>query len=418
MTRELRRIPLLRDRHTHPFLYAALHEGVNLNEEDADRTGSRDELRNRALRRIHEHAQRGIPGWAIAHGWNNGLYSLSKEDFDDLPFPLVVFNLSLHTLIVNDAGRSLLQQEVADVGANLDDQQWIERNVQSVLNVFANAGASAGRLQRYFQWLLEECGVYYAEEMVLVDGNELRFFEEAAITKRTRFWAEPDQYDRLPRPIQEKIHGIKLFTDGALGAWTAALHQSYRDHGGFGMLMYERGELERLLKRYLDIGKPIALHAIGDRAIDRVVSAVEAVGRPARSEIRIEHAQLISEPTAKRAKELGITLCMQPNFSEDSANYAERLPEGYPERNNPFRMLIDRVGYVPGVDLLFGSDGMPHGWRYGLKQSLFPKGGYPGQTLTVDEFVAGYCLPDCGAGHIEVEIDRDNRQVAGRVVLG
>jgi predicted amidohydrolase YtcJ len=184
------------------------------------------------------------------------------------------------------------------------------------------------------------------------------------------------------------------------------------------MLMYKPGEIESLLQRYLDVGKPIAVHAIGDRAIDQVVSAVGAVRRPAGSEIRIEHAQLIGEPTAMRAKALGIVLCMQPNFSEDSANYAERLPEGYPERNNPFRMLIDRVGYVPGVDLLFGSDGMPHGWRYGLTQSLFPKGGYPGQTLTVDEFVAGYCLPDCGAGHIEVEIDRNNRQVAGRVVLG
>jgi predicted amidohydrolase YtcJ len=417
MTRELRRIPLLRDRHTHPFLYAALHEGVNLNEGDADRTGSREELRSRALRRIREHAERGVPGWAIAHGWNNGLYSLSKQDFDDLP-PLVVFNLSLHTLIVNDAGRALLQQEVADAGGNLDDQGWIERNLRSVLNIFANAGASAGRLQRYFQRLLEECGVYYAEEMLLVDGNELRIFEEAALTKRTRFWAAPDQYDRLPRPIQGEIHGIKLFTDGALGAWTAALHQPYRDRGGLGMLTYTPGELEGLLQRYLDVRKPIAVHAIGDRAIDQVVSAVEAVRRPAGSEIRIEHAQLISETTARRAKEFGIVLCMQPNFSEDSANYAERLPEGYPERNNPFRMLIDRVGYVPGVDLLFGSDGMPHGWRYGLKQSLFPQGGYPGQTLTVDEFVAGYCLPDCGAGHIEVEIDRDNRQVTGRVVLG
>jgi hypothetical protein len=107
---------------------------------------------------------------------------------------------------------------------------------------------------------------------------------------------------------------------------------------------------------------------------------------------------------------------MQPNFSDDSAHYARRLPDGHPERNNPFRMLIGEVGYVPGADLLFGSDGMPHGFRAGLRQALFPP--HAGQRLTEAEFVAGYCMPDEVAGHIEVQIDPDERSVSGRVVLG
>ena len=95
---------------------------------------------------------------------------------------------------------------------------------------------------------------------------------------------------------------------------------------------------------------------------------------------------------------------------------ADRLPDGYPERNNPFRMLIDQVGYIPGDDLLFGSDGMPHGIREALRQSLFPP--YAGQTLTLEEFVAGYGgPPENRAGHIETRIDRTTRQVACRVVL-
>jgi len=417
MARETYRIPLLRDRHTHPFLYAALQEGVNLYERDDDQDRPSDELRDRALQRLREHARTGVAGWTIAQGWNDGLYMLDQKDVDDLTRPIAVFNLSLHKLIVNDAGREILRHDAPDVGANLDNQEWIERNLRRVLNVFAGAGASADRVRRYFQWLLTEHGVYYAEEMLLVDADEVRFFEEANLIDRTRFWASPDQYERLPRSLQEKIHGIKLFTDGALGARTAALHQAYRGHGEFGMLMYGSDRLETLMRHYLGLAKPIALHAIGDRSIDQVVSALEAVRCPAVREVRIEHAQLISEPTARRAKKMGISLCMQPNFSEDSANYVDRLPEQYPERNNPFRMLIDRVGYVPGKDLLFGSDGMPPGWRYGLKQSLFPKGRIPNQALTVDEFVAGYCLPDCGAGYIDVEIDRAEREVTGRVVL-
>ena len=408
MTEGSFRLPLLRDWHTHPLLYAAFLEGIDLNRDPA-------EGRDHAIDRIRTHAQRGNPGWTIAYGWNSGRYPLSKHAFDDLP-PVVVFDLSLHGLIVNDAGRALLHRSDRGIAENLEDQDWIERHLRRVLNVFASDGASPERLQRFFHWLLEEHGVYHAEEMLLVDESEIRLFAEAGLTARTRFWAAPEQYDRLPRPVQDEIHGIKLFTDGALGTRTAALHAPYRGTSQTGLLLYEPGELAGLFARYLGLGKPMAVHAIGDRAIDQVVSAVEAAGPPAGSEIRIEHAQLISEPTARRAKALGIRLSMQPNFSDDSVYYADRLPDGSPERNNPFRMLIDQVGYIPGVDLVFGSDGMPHGIREALRQSLFPP--CAGQTLTLEEFVAGYGSPGNRAGHIEARIDREIRQVTCRIVLG
>lgn len=404
MTPDLVRIPLLRDWHTHPLLYAAFMDGIDL---------SRTPDRSEAVDKVRAHARPGGPGWAIAHGWNSGQYALAQQEFDDLP-PVAVFNLSLHGLIVNATGRLLLRRFDPVVADHLDDADWFERNLRRVLNVFASAGASAERLRRFYRRLLEEHGVYHAEEMLLVSAAEIGLFDEAGLAGRTRFWAAPDLYDALTPPLQERVHGVKLFTDGALGVRTAALHRPYRGSGGVGMLLYERGEIESLLARYLGAGKPVALHAIGDRAIDQAVAAIEAVGRPAGCEVRIEHAQLIAEPAARRAKALGVRLCMQPNFSDDSACYADRLPDGYAERNNPFRMLIDRVGFVPGDDLLFGSDGMPHGVREGLRQALFPP--HAGQVLTVGEFAAGYCLPPGGDGSVEVRIVRDRREVACRVV--
>ncbi len=409
------RIPLLRDRHTHPLLYAALHEGINLNEAvGSDPRLQPNELREEAIRRIRAHAQGGTPGWALVQGWNSGRYLLAKKDFDDLP-PLVILNLSLHGLIVNDAGRQLLNRSDPEVAANLDDQDWIERNLHRVLNIFAKEGASTERLQRFFRWLLEEHGVIYAEEMLLVDETEISLFEKAGLSKRTRFWAAPEQFDRLPSALQERVHGIKLFADGALGTRTAAIHKCYRDARGSGMLIYERDELENLIERYLGFGKPIVVHAIGDRAVDQIIAVWETVGPTGGSKLRIDHAQLITQSAAGRAKELGIQLCMQPNFSDDSIHYADRLPAHYAERNNPLRMLIDEAGYVPGEDLFFGSDGMPHGFREALQQSLFPR--YPGQRLTSEEFVAGYCEADRAAGYIDVAIDADNANVTGRVVL-
>jgi len=51
-------------------------------------------------------------------------------------------------------------------------------------------------------------------------------------------------------------------------------------------------------------------------------------------------------------------------------------------------MLIDEAGFVPGEDLIFGSDGMPHGAAAAVRQALSPP--YPDrQALAIDELIAG-----------------------------
>jgi hypothetical protein len=106
---------------------------------------------------------------------------------------------------------------------------------------------------------------------------------------------------------------------------------------------------------------------------------------------------------------------MQPNFSGDSVSYADRLGARYARQNNPFRMLIDEAGFVPGKDLFFGSDGMPHGAAAALEGALFPP--MAGQRLTLEEFAAGYCLPDLEAGWLELSIDPGRKKVGVKVRL-
>ena len=372
------------------------------------------ETRESAIERVRTGAIDGGTRWTIATGWNSGRFSLDKSDFDGLP-PIVVLSLSIHGLIVNDNGRVLLRAHDEMVADHLDDQDWIERNLRRVLNLFARAGASAERLSTFFG-KLRQLGVHSAEEMLLVGEDEIQWFDDAGLANRTQFWAAPETYESASPANRERIHGIKLFTDGAIGVTTAALHEKYRTADHHGMLLYSDEELEALIVRYSG-RKPMAIHAIGDAAIDQVVAAVERAARHvvSRQTIRIEHAQFISEAMARRAKALGLHLSMQPNFSEDSVVYAERLPAGYPARNNPFRMLIDRIGFTPGVDLYFGSDGMPHGAQEALRQSLFPQGGHDDQVLTLDEFIAGYCLPDMTHGSIDVEVDSTGRSVSCHV---
>jgi predicted amidohydrolase YtcJ len=419
-------IPLLYDRHSHPVLYSVLHRGVNLaavtdnrgltpTARPAGKADSR-EKRELAIDAIR-HATRSARGdVTIAWAWNSSLYQLDKESLDDLP-PVVVFEQSLHGVVVNDRGLAWLREFDEEAAAGVADQAWIDRNLGKLLGAIATRAATADGLREFYDGLLNEQGILRIDEMLLPGGDVLQLFDEAGLADRTEFWAAPELYDTLSTSQQAKVRGIKLFADGALGTRTAALSLPCQNSAECGELLFERKELEAVLRGLIERQLSVAIHAIGDRAIDQVVAASASVLPSDGSDIRIEHAQFISEDTAREAKRLGIRLCMQPNFSDESVFYADRLPDGFGARNNPFRILIDAVGYEPGNDLFFGSDGMPHGWQSALRQSLFPASGLASQVLTIEEFQAGYCVMNTEMGQIGIGIDTARRTVEGKVCL-
>jgi predicted amidohydrolase YtcJ len=215
--------------------------------------------------------------------------------------------------------------------------------------------------------------------------------------------------------LKKQIKGIKVFTDGGFSSRSAALCDGFKD-GSKGVLVRSDDELSELILNISETGKPLAIHALGDRATHQVASVLSnAYNKGIGLKVRVEHCQLVSMEDAIRLKECGVVLCMQPNFSNDSVIFADRLSRKYLERINPLRMLIDDVGFVPGRDLIFGSDGMPHGIKAALEQSLFPP--LASQKLKLEEFVAGYCMPDKKNGCIEVEIDEQNKKIDFSVVI-
>ena len=376
-------IPYLMDRHCHPLFYASCIDGVALNDV---------QTKSECVERLVA-SQKPVGEISVATGWIDSRFNLTREDLKDAG-AVAVFNLSLHGVVLSAEAYELLLKKIGPAVDRWSDQRWFETNLNEVWNCFAKLNGTVDRLQRYFDWLRESHGVVYAEELLLVGEHEIDLFEQAGLIERTRFWSSPATWETLSPAAREKVEGLKLFTDGALGVRTAAVHQPYLT-GGTGMLLYTDDQLTATLQGCFATRKSLAIHAIGDRAIDQVVDTLEKVLAKAPHRpptLRIEHAQLITAATARRAKSLGIVLSMQPNFSDDSSQYVDRLPDLYLQGNNPFRMLIDTVGYVPGDDLIFGSDGMPHGARFALQQSLFPP--FENQRMTLDEFVAGYCDPN------------------------
>ena len=181
-------------------------------------------------------------------------------------------------------------------------------------------------------------------------------------------------------------------------------------------MTYTDAELTELLEQIVSYRSAMAIHCIGENAIEQVLKCLDGVLRHSPDMfIRLEHTQFITEKQAKKARDLNLTLSMQPNFNMDSIDYSDRLTKPYCERNDPFRMLIDKAGFKMGENLVLGSDGMPTGVFGSLPASLFPP--VPGQQLTLDEYVAGYCTDNFDKGHIEVEIDNANKKVDMKVVV-
>lgn len=396
-------IPLLIDHHLHPYMYAALRDCIDLRfvqkKEDALsilKTGKKDDIN-------------------VAIGWNNSLYSFTDEEIDPVP-PSFILNASLHSYTMNKPAVDILRDKSKEIVDHLGDREWAERNFHVVVEFAERLNpCTLGKLKDYCNDLLKQ-GVWFAEEMLLIHEEEIGLFKEAGLIDRTRFWVDISTYKTLSKDARKHIHGIKIFTDGAFGSKTANIKTPFLT-GETGIQVFSDDELRHKILDIAELGIAVAIHAIGDGAVDQVIGIVSNEKEKTGSipEIRIEHSQLITRSNAERAKQLGIILSMQPNFNVDSLFYTDRLPEKYIRQNNPFRMLIDDIGFVPGKDLIFGSDGMPYGIDDSLKCSLFPPN--PSQKLTLDEYIAGYCMPDMENGHIEIEIDDEKQLITTEVVV-
>lgn len=371
-------LPPLCDHHSHYTLYAALSAMPAL-------TGAAD--RAAALELIA--AVSGGPV-SVFTGWNSSRYTLEPRDLGD-EHPVIVLNLSLHGMVMNRAAVDHLSPDYPEITANHSDPLWTEKNLPLILNMIVNISAPSQEAMRDFGLSLVKEGIGAMEDMLLPGAEWLELSGSSPV--KLAFWSGESVYAGLTATERSKVRGVKLFTDGALGTRTAALSRPFLS-GEAGILLTGDESLAARLHGYMRDGTALAVHAIGDLAVTQAVSAVCRLRRErgCSGPVRIEHAQFITADDAVKARDAGITLSMQPNFSDDSVMYTDRLPAGFPALNNPFRMLIDEAGFVPGTDLLFGSDGMPHGMQHALQSSLFPP--YPGQRLTIKEFIAGYCMPD------------------------
>lgn len=155
-----------------------------------------------------------------------------------------------------------------------------------------------------------------------------------------------------------RIGGLKGFVDGIMGNSSARFYEPYLTSGKLGdwrAMMEPPGNMERLLLGADSAGYWPMVHAIGDHAIDTLLTLYERViqaNGPKPRRFRLIHAQVLhGAEVAARMARLGVIAEVQPYHAIDDMRWMEQRIGSRSRWAYAFRTLQQA-----GVLLSFGSD--------------------------------------------------------------
>lgn len=144
---------------------------------------------------------------------------------------------------------------------------------------------------------------------------------------------------------------LKILLDGALGSKTAYLREPYKDSSEHGILMYEPETLFEYVKLADDNNIDVAIHGIGDGAIDLAVKAIENTKNNNRRH-SIIHCQITTGDLINRIKENNILVHIQPIFLDYDIHMVEdRIGSERASLSYAYQTMHNK-----GIKIAFGSD--------------------------------------------------------------
>ena len=142
---------------------------------------------------------------------------------------------------------------------------------------------------------------------------------------------------------------MKFFIDGALGGKTALLSKPYTDTPETsGMAVHTDEEIESLVKLARKYNEAIAVHIIGDAAVEKALDAIEKHPAPDGKRDRLIHVNVLRDDLVERMEKLPVVLDLQPIFvSSDFPWVMDRLGKERYDWAYAWKKLLDR-GFICG----------------------------------------------------------------------
>ncbi|KKM12609.1 hypothetical protein SY88_02640 [Clostridiales bacterium PH28_bin88] len=423
-------LPGFIDCHTH-FMQTGLAEvGVDLKGKTS---------REQVLESVAE-AARGGRELILGFGFDDSLFPdrqpPTRWDLDRVaPGHLVWLNrIDSHSCVVNSRTLSLTSLPPGIPGVDVDERGTATGVLRAEANFLARAFVSNAIDSRTREQAMTTAAGKAAEagitSLCALEGGGGLFSDrdvEYLLANKGRlevrvdvFW-QTREVGRVARAGLPRIGGC-LLVDGSIGSRTAAMSRPYLDDPSTtGVLYFSQEELDSFVLEAHRAGLQVAMHVIGDRGIELLVTAFEkaltAYPR-ANHRHRLEHFELPTEDQIRRVKRLGLILSMQPAFEYfwggPDRLYARRLGEERRRRTNPLRELLKKGILVAGGS---DSDVTPMDPLLGIHAAVNHPS--PDQRISVEEALRMFTINGAVANFAEQ--DRGSLapgKLADLVVLG
>jgi predicted amidohydrolase YtcJ len=397
-------------------------------------------------RRVGEFAERRPPGsWIRGHGLEWSAFSEgrlpNRRDLDEVSrtHPILLEHVSGHAILVNSLAMEQrgVRDDVRDPDGGTFDRDEGGRPIgiarDAATNLLLGPSVDIGHHGPNFHTELDvDDGVamladaaprYLAAGLTTiadpqVSRRELGVYREARRrdVPGPRIVAMPLSHQLeeligigLAGPFGDdrlRIGAMKLYTDGAITAGTAAFSDGLGSSRSTGTFYHEPAAFRALLARAHEAGWQLAVHAMGDRAYELLLDALESAFRAHRSDDprpRVEHGTYPMPRQRERMAALGVIPVTQPgSIRELGSVWKLQLGERIHE-TMPMRAWLDL-----GIRPVISSDAFVQSYRpldtvSAATHRMTPDGTRvgPHHELTIEEAVRAHTIDAARALRLE-----------------
>lgn len=417
------------DSHMHLLSYGQTLKNAALNEH----TGSIEDMVSylRAFCEENNHRR-----WIVGRGWNQDYFSDAKRmpnrwDLDraSKEVPICAVRACGHALAVNSKALELLgisadtpQPEGGSVGIENGElnglffdnalelvynsipapgKEELKDMIRSACRALNSYGVTSSQTDDYcvfsnVPW--QKIDEAYKE---LEQAGELtvRVYEQANFTSldELKAYAESGNVTGTGSELY-KMGPLKMLGDGALGPRTAFISENYADAEGCGIPVFSQQTFDEMIDYANRNGMQVAIHAIGDACLDRVLSAIDkALKECPRENHRhgIVHCQISRPEQLNKIAELKLHVYAQSIFLDYDIHILPlRISEELAKTSYNWKTLAKKGATVSNgtdcpVELPFALGGIQCAvTRQDLKGSAEPY--LPEEAFTVQEALDSY----------------------------
>lgn len=366
--------------------------------------------------------------WVLGRGYDDNRLiegrSLTRQDLDTVSphHPVLIRNVSGHMCVANSAAlrqAGVSRTSVSPFGGHIavdaegEPTGLLQEAAQELLGV-PLLTSDKSLLREYLTTAGKAylaAGVTSGHEAGIFTAAEFSVFQEA----RAEGWLPLRTYMMVRPPLFQafddvglvsgfgddrlRVGSLKLVSDGSLIGRTAAVSSPYEPPGDpedLGIAMFTQEELNDLVWRAHHAGWQVAIHAIGDRAIDMCLDAYESAQalhpRPG-ARHRIEHCGVMRPDIIARMVRMGVIPVGQPPFiSEFGDGFLKHLGTDRCRLTYPLKSLLEA-----GLPACGSSDSPVSSYRplVGIQAAVTERTSgdqdfAPAEALTVEEALSIY----------------------------